>query len=95
MYRPKTPRGKKLHSRFNNFLSSNNPKEISLLEVAEHLEKILSNLNNKSNIEQISKQLKDILLDIYTIININTKNNNKIENENRVNKREFEEMKKK
>ena len=76
--RPKTPRIKPIKNRFCDKIL-NTEKEVTLLEVAEKLEKIVFNLNNKSDIDLTSKKLKDILLDIYIIIN--QKHSNKIEKE--------------
>ena len=67
-------------------------QKVELIDVAEELEKILSKLNNQSDINNTVKQLQDILLDIYTIINENQKNSSKV-NIIKVNKKDSEEKK--
>ena len=67
-------------------------QKVELIDVAEELEKILSKLNNQSDINNTVKQLQDILLDIYTIINENQKNSSKV-NLIKVNKKDSEKKK--
>ena len=55
--RPKTPRIKPIRSRLCDKIP-NIEKEVTLLEVAEKLEKIVFNMHNESDIDLISKKLK-------------------------------------
>ena len=88
MKRPKTPK------MIQNFLCKKE-EEVTLLNVAENLEKLVSNLDSKSDINKVIIQLKDILLDIYKIINDNKKICVKIENGIKVNGIKDDNIKKK
>ena len=90
MNRPKTPKGNKIKSKF----ICKKEKEVTLLEVAEDLEKLVSNLNIKSDINSVIIKLKYILLDIYKIINDSKKISTKIENGIKGNKKLDENIKK-
>ena len=55
-------------------------KGVTLLQIAEELEKLVSKLNNnKTDLNQAVGQLKSILLSIYRIINENEKVSIRIE----------------
>ena len=42
---------------------------MNISEIAVSLEKLINNLNNDSDLNKLSQDLKNILLDLYTIIN--------------------------
>ena len=69
----KTPRGTKMSARFKSNIFEKE-KGVTLLQIAEELEKLVSKLNNnKTDLNQAVGQLKSILLSIYRIINENEK----------------------
>lgn len=69
----KTPRGTKLSSRFKSNIFEKE-KGVTLLQIAEELEKLVSKMNNKkTDLNSAVGQLKSILLSIYRIINENEK----------------------
>ena len=90
MNRPKTPKGNKIKPKF----ICIKEKEVTLLDIAEDLEKLVSNLNIKSDINSVIIKLKYILLDIYKIINDSKKISTKIENGIKGNKKLDENIKK-
>ena len=69
-------------------------EEVILLNVAENPEKLVANLDIKSDINKVIIQLKDILLDIYKIINEDKKICTKIENGIKVNRIKDDNIKK-
>ena len=94
MNRPKTPRNNKFKSELKKKFFNPKEKEATLLEVVEHLENIVSNINSKTNINELVQKLKDILLDIYKIINNTNKKPNAVENEAKEIIKDFNEIKK-
>jgi ABC-type transporter Mla subunit MlaD len=69
----KTPRGTKMSARFKSNIFEKE-KGVTLLQIAEELENLVSKLNNnKTDLNHTVGQLKNIILSIYRIINENEK----------------------
>ena len=88
----KTPRGTKMSARFKSNIFEKE-KGLTLLQIAEELEKLVSKLNNnKTDLNQAVGQLKSILLSIYRIINENEKVSIKIESNEEQLKKKVQEL---